>query len=91
MEESLSPLAHRCKQKVQKIRLKCQAGQGMLDPSLEKECEGEGKKREWGILQHLRRWGEMVWQVPGPSVPVGPRSYGMTAEAQALKCTQHMS
>lgn len=57
-----------------KIRLKCQAGEGLLDPSLEKEWEWRGKKKEQGILHHLRRWGEMVWQVPGPNVPVGQGS-----------------
>lgn len=57
MKESLSPLAHRCKQKVQKIRLKCQAGQGMLDPSLEKECEGRGEEKRAGNLATLEKMG----------------------------------
>lgn len=72
-----------------KIRLKCKAGEGMLDPSLEKGWEG-GRRRNQGILHQLRGWREMVGRVPGHLRGLGPyavclwvegpRSLGLAAE-----------
>lgn len=51
-----------------KIRLKCQAEEGMLDPSLEKECEGRGEEKRAGNSASLEEMGR------NPSVPVGQGS-----------------
>lgn len=74
------PISSQLQAESTKIRLKCQAGEEMLGSSLEKDVRGEGKKREQGILHHLRGWGEMVWQVPGPSVPMGQGSKIMSTD-----------
>lgn len=77
-----------------KIRLKCQAGEGRLDPSLGKKVWAERGRRESResciIWEDGEKWCVRC-QVPECLWVKDPRSCGLTAEAQALKCTPCMS
>lgn len=95
------PISSQLQAERTKIRLKCKAGEGMLDPSLEKRVGGREGKEIREVLHHLRGWGEMVRRVPchlrglGPYAVClwvdGPRSLGLTAEVWARKCTQRIT
>lgn len=81
------PVSSQLQAESTKIRLKCKAGEGMLDPSLEKWWEGGNKKRT-GNSTSLAGLGGNGARLLDPLCGLGPyamclegpRSLGLTAE-----------